>query len=82
MRQLITQFPHHPIEQSQFDIESIESYIGRPKQALISGDELTCLRGLQDVYRQRIIAQQAETSELPSRAETYARSVHTNHLTR
>lgn len=66
MRLLVTQFLKHQIEQSQFDIELIESYIGRPKQALISSDELTSLRGLQDMYRQRIIARQAEISEMPS----------------
>jgi hypothetical protein len=69
MRQSITQFLNHQIEQSQFDIESIESYIGRPKQALISSDELTSLRGLQDMYRQRIVDRQAEISEIPSRTE-------------
>jgi hypothetical protein len=71
MRQLITQFLSHQIQQSQFDIESIESYIGRPKQALISSDELTSLRGLQDMYRRRIVDQQAEISDVPSPAETY-----------
>jgi hypothetical protein len=71
MRQLITQFLTHQIQQSQFDIESIESYIGRPKQALISSDELTSLRGLQDMYRRRIVDQQAEISDVPSPAETY-----------
>jgi hypothetical protein len=49
------------IDLSQHDIESIETYISKQDEASIV--QVRLLRGLQDMYRQRIVSHQAEISE-------------------
>jgi hypothetical protein len=51
------------INESQHDIESIETYITKQDEASISTEQVRLLRELQDMYRQRIVSRQAEISE-------------------
>jgi hypothetical protein len=51
------------INESQHDIESIETYINKQDEASISTEQVRLLRELQDMYRQRIVSRQAEISE-------------------
>jgi hypothetical protein len=60
----------HQIEQSQHDIESIGIYIDKQDEASISPEQVSCLRGLQEMYRERILGQQAEILEFELRPES------------
>jgi hypothetical protein len=51
------------IDESQHDIESIGIYIDKQDEASISLEQMSCLRGLQEMYRERILGQQAEILE-------------------
>jgi hypothetical protein len=51
------------IDLSQHDIESIETYIAKQDKASISVEQVRLLRGLQDMYQQRIVSGRAEISE-------------------
>jgi hypothetical protein len=53
----------HQIDDSQHDIESIGIYIDKQDETSISTDQMYCLRGLQEMYRDRILGQQAEILE-------------------
>jgi hypothetical protein len=53
----------HQIDESQHDIESIGIYIDKQDEASISLEQISCLRGLQEMYRERILCQQAEILE-------------------
>lgn len=53
----------HQIDESQHDIESIGIYLDKQNAASISTDQISCLRGLQEMYRDRILSQQAEILE-------------------
>jgi hypothetical protein len=53
---------NYQIDDSQHDIESIESYICKQDNAFIWTEEFGFLRGLQDMYQQRIVTWQAEVS--------------------
>jgi hypothetical protein len=57
------------IDLSQHDIESIETYIAKQDEASISIEQVRLLRGLQDMYRQRIVSHQAEISDCKLRLE-------------
>ena len=50
----------HQIDDSQHDIESIEIYIDKQDETSISTEQLSGLRGLQEMYRNRILDQQSE----------------------
>jgi hypothetical protein len=54
---------NHQIGLSLHDIESIETYIAKQDEASISIEQVRLLRGLQDMYRQRIVSHLAEISE-------------------
>jgi hypothetical protein len=58
---------NYQIEKSRHDIESIETYIA--KQDETSTEQVRLLRGLQDMYRQRIFSHQAEIFECRLRLE-------------
>jgi hypothetical protein len=60
---------NHQIDLSQHDIESIETYIAKQDEASLSIEQVRLLRGLQDMYRQRIVSHQAEISDCKSRLE-------------
>jgi hypothetical protein len=51
------------IDESQHDIESIGIYLDKQDEASISLEQMSCLRGLQEMYRERILGQQAEILE-------------------
>ena len=51
------------IEEARHDIEAIESYIVRQRDGSLSADQIGCLRGLQDMYRQRIAGQPVQISK-------------------
>jgi hypothetical protein len=57
------------IDESQHDIESIETYIAKQDEGSISTEQVRLLRGLQDMYRQRIASLQTEISERKLRLE-------------
>jgi hypothetical protein len=54
---------NNQINESQHDIESIETYITKQDEASISTEQVRLLRELQDMYRQRIVSRQAEIYE-------------------
>jgi hypothetical protein len=60
----------HQIDESQHDIESIVIYIDKQNEASISADQISCLRGLQEMYRDRILSQQPEILEFELRTES------------
>jgi hypothetical protein len=60
----------HQIDESQHDIESIGIYLEKQDDASISTDQISCLRGLQQMYRDRILSQQAEILEFELRPES------------
>jgi hypothetical protein len=51
------------IDLSRHDIESIETYIAKQDEASISIEQVRLLRGLQDMYRHRIVSNREEISE-------------------
>lgn len=57
------------IDDAKHDIESIEIYVAKQNESSISIEQIHFLRGLQDMYRNRIVSQQAEISKLELRAE-------------
>jgi hypothetical protein len=69
MPQSIIKLLKHQIIESQHDIESIETYIAKQDEASISIEQVLLLRGLQDMYRQRIVSHCEEISECKSKLE-------------
>ena len=65
----------HQIDDSQHDIESIEIYIDKQDETSISTEQLSGLRGLQEMYRDRIFVQQSEILESELRPESNILSV-------
>ena len=63
MPKLAVSLLKHQIDESQHDIESIGIYIDKQNETSISTEQMSCLRGLQEMYRDRIIGQQAEILE-------------------
>lgn len=61
---------NHQIDESQHDIESIGIYIDKQDETSISMEQMSCLRGLQEMYRERILSQQAEILESELRPES------------
>jgi hypothetical protein len=53
----------HRIDESQHDIESIGIYIDKQDEASISTEQVSCLRGLQKMYRDKILCLRAEILE-------------------
>jgi hypothetical protein len=43
------------VAEDQHDIESIEIYLSKQDGASITSDQVYCLRGLQEMYRNRIV---------------------------
>jgi hypothetical protein len=60
----------HQIDESQHDIESIGIYIDKQDEASISTEQVSWLRGLQEMYRERILVQQSEILESELRLES------------
>jgi len=63
-------FLKHQIDESQHDIESIGIYIDKQDETTISTEQVSCLRGLQVIYRERILGQQTEILEAQLRLES------------
>jgi hypothetical protein len=52
------------IAEAQHDVESIEIHIAKQDKASITPQQVECLRGLQEMYRNRIVGLEATVSEL------------------
>jgi hypothetical protein len=52
------------IAEAQHDVESIEIHIAKQDKASITSQQIECLRGLQEMYRNRIVGLEATVSEL------------------
>jgi hypothetical protein len=52
------------VAEAQHDVESIEIHIARQDEASITPQQVECLRGLQEMYRNRIVGLEATISEL------------------
>jgi hypothetical protein len=60
----------HQIDECRHDIESIGIYIDKQNEASISTEQLSGLRDLQKMYRDRILVQQSEILESELRPES------------
>jgi hypothetical protein len=58
---------NHLSDLCRHDIEAIEIYISKQSKSVDSAEEISCLLGLQDMYRQRIQSQEAEILAIESR---------------
>jgi hypothetical protein len=67
--QSIIKLLNDEIDLSQHDIESIENYIAKQDEASLSIEQVRLLRGLQDMYRRKIVSQRAEISECKLRLQ-------------
>jgi hypothetical protein len=54
------------IADAQHDIESIEMHLVKQNESSISPDQVQGLRGLQEMYRKRIVKLNAEIASVPS----------------
>jgi hypothetical protein len=67
------------VAEAQHDVESIEIHIAKQDEASITPQQVECLRGLQEMYRDRIVGLEATISELsdektpPNEAEVKSR---------
>jgi hypothetical protein len=64
---LAIQVLKHLSDLCRHDIESIEIYMSKQAKSVDSAEEISCLLGLQDMYRQRIESQEAEILDIESR---------------
>ena len=69
MPQSIIKLLNHEIDQSQHDIEFIETHIAKQDEASLSIEQVRLLRGLQDMYRRKIVNHRAEISECKLRLQ-------------
>ena len=54
------------IADAKHDIESIEMHLDKQNESSISPDQVEGLRGLQEMYRKRIVKLDAEIASVPS----------------
>jgi hypothetical protein len=52
------------VAEAQHDVESIEIHIAKQDETSITPQQIECLRGLQEMYRDRIAGLEATISEL------------------
>jgi len=64
------------IADAQHDIESIEMHLVKQNESSISPDHVQGLRGLQEMYRKRIVKLDAEIASVPSPSENDSGSLH------
>jgi hypothetical protein len=57
------------IADAKHDIESIEMHLVKQNESSISPDQVQGLRGLQEMYRKRIVKLDAEIASVPSLRE-------------